>query len=505
MDRYIVALDQGTSSCRAVVYTADLTPVSAAQREFKQHYPQPGWVEHDPVEIFATQYSVMAQAIAQSGARPAQIAAIGITNQRETTVVWDKETGRPVYNAIVWQCRRTAPMVAELVEEGLGPYIQKTTGLVPDAYFSGTKVAWILENVEGARQKAEEGKLLFGTVDSWLLWKLTGGKVHATDHSNASRTMLYDIANQRWDEKLCQRLGIPMDMLPKVQPSASLFGATSYFGTEIPIAGIAGDQQAALFGQGCITEGQAKNTYGTGCFLLMHTGERCVESKHGLLTTLAASTGQRAPYALEGSVFMGGAIIQWLRDEMQFIETSAESEGIAAALTDNGGVYLVPAFTGLGAPHWDMYARGSLFGLTRGSGRKEIVRAALESIAYQTMDVLRAMEQDTGQTIPELRCDGGASANEFLMQFQANMLGAPVLRPPYLETTARGAAALAGLSAGLFENAEAVLQNAGQWATYSPNMEPALREKYKAGWQQAVRRTLGWGKETSATKPETEN
>ena len=449
---YVLALDQGTTSSRCILFDRQQNIVGLAQREFGQHYPKPGWVEHDPMEIYSSQYSVLTEVLAQSGVDPAQVAAIGITNQRETTIVWDRETGRPVYNAIVWQCRRTAALCEELkADDELTSYIREHTGLLPDAYFSATKLKWVLDHVEGARERARRGELLFGTVDSWLIWKLTGGRVHVTDYTNASRTMLFDIQRLCWDEHICRTLDIPMEMLPQVRDSSAVYGTVNLQGVEVPIAGIAGDQQAALFGQACFSPGEAKNTYGTGCFLLMNTGRELCRSRNGLLTTIAVGLNGSVQYALEGSVFVGGAVIQWVRDELRFFSESRDAEYYAQKVPDTGGVYLVPAFTGLGAPYWDMYARGCLVGLTRGTTREHIIRAAQESIAYQSWDLVRAMEQDTGLPLAELRVDGGASRDRFLMQFQADILDKPVRRPMIRETTALGAAYLAGLAVGVWD------------------------------------------------------
>ncbi|MDD2954886.1 MAG: glycerol kinase GlpK [Oscillospiraceae bacterium] len=493
MKRYVIALDQGTTSSRAIVFDRGQNIVEMAQREFMQIYPKAGYVEHDAMEIYASQYGVLTEVLAKSGVRPEEVAAIGITNQRETTVVWDKRTGRPVCNAIVWQCRRTASLCEELKAQGRAEMIRQKTGLVVDAYFSGTKIKWILDHVPGAREDAEAGNLLFGTVDTWLIWKLTGGQVHVTDRTNASRTMLYNIRDLSWDEELLQMLGIPASMLPEVKSSSELYGTVNISGVEIPIAGIAGDQQAALFGQACFERGEAKNTYGTGCFLLMNIGETTQLSQHGLVTTLAATPkGAPAQYVLEGSVFVGGAVIQWLRDTMRLIGEAKDSEYFAGKVEDNGGVYVVPAFTGLGAPHWDMYARGAILGLTRGAGRNHIIRAALESIAYQSSDVLKAIVADSGIPLKELRADGGASANNFLMQFQADILGIPVRRPMIRETTALGAAYLAGLAVGFWKDQEDIR---GQWTldrVYEPAMEEAQREKLLRGWNKAVRRAAAW-------------
>lgn len=490
--KYIIALDQGTTSSRAIVFDRDQHMIKVAQKEFTQFYPKAGWVEHDPMEIYSSQYGVLMEALAQSDISPREIAAIGITNQRETTIVWDKQTGRPIYNAIVWQCRRTADICKQLEKDGWGPYIRENTGLLIDAYFSGTKIKWILDNVPGARQKAERGELLFGTVDSWLIWKLTGGKIHVTDYTNASRTMLFNIRTLQWDDKLLEVLDIPRSLLPKVCSSSEIYGYTNIAGVEVPIAGIAGDQQAALFGQACFSQGEAKNTYGTGCFLLMNIGEKPVLSRNGLVTTIGIGLKDKVQYALEGSIFVGGAVIQWLRDEMRFITESADSEYFAQKVEDNGGVYLVPAFTGLGAPHWDMYARGSLFGLTRGTSRNHIIRAALEAIAYQTNDVLTAMVSDTGVPVRELKVDGGASANNFLMQFQADILNCRLCRPKIRETTALGAAYLAGLAVGIWNSTQEIRR---QWTLekeYLPAMASEERSRLLKGWNKAVARSKRW-------------
>ena len=492
MGRYILALDQGTTSSRAILFDEEQNMVGVAQKEFPQLYPQEGWVEHDPMEIWSSQYAVMMEVIAKTGVSPADIAAIGITNQRETTILWERATGRPIANAIVWQCRRTAPLVDRLLEEGLGEHIRKTTGLVPDAYFSATKIKWLLDRVEGARERARQGEILFGTVDTWLLWKLTGGAVHVTDVTNASRTMLFDIHRLDWDDTLLQALDIPRAMLPEVRDSSAVYGCADLGGAKVPIAGIAGDQQAALFGQTCFAPGEAKNTYGTGCFLLMNTGETPCESRNGLITTVAAGLNGRAEYALEGSVFVGGAVIQWLRDELRFLTESRDAEYYAQKVADTGGVYLVPAFTGLGAPYWDMYARGCLIGLTRGTRREHIIRAAQESIAYQVADLVQAMERDTGVPLKALRADGGASRDGFLMQFQADILDRSVLRPVVRETTALGAAYLAGLAVGVWRDREELR---GLWkrdAEFQPEMDPARRETLLQGWHRAVERSRGW-------------
>ena len=492
--KYIIALDQGTTSSRAVIFGRDQKVVRIAQREYTQYYPKEGWVEHDPMEIYATQYGVLVDAMLLAGISAEEVAAIGITNQRETTIVWEKATGRPVYNAVVWQCRRTAPLCEQLEAEGLGDSIRASTGLLIDAYFSATKLAWILDQIPDGRARAEKGELLFGTVDSWLMWKLSGGEIHATDYTNASRTMMFNIHTLQWDEKILARLGIPRRMLPEVRPSASVFGYAHVDGVEIPIAGVAGDQQAALFGQCCWEEGQVKNTYGTGCFLLYNTGTRPVESKNGLVTTIAASADGSLRYALEGSVFTGGAVVQWLRDEMRFIGESADSEYYARKVPDTGGVYMVPAFTGLGAPQWDMYARGLLIGITRGTRREHIIRAALESIAYQSADLLEAVSADAGRAIDELSVDGGASANGFLMQFQSDILGIPVCRPEVYESTAQGAAYLAGLTSG-FWTPDELLAARKIAVRYTPQMDGVKREKCRRGWKRAVSRSLQWAKE----------
>ena len=490
--KYIVALDQGTTSSRAIVFDHEQNIVSVGQKEFSQIYPQPGWVEHDPMEIWATQYGVLQEALIKAGITMADVAGVGITNQRETTIIWEKDTGKPIYNAIVWQCRRTADLCDTLKEEGWADYIQSTTGLVIDAYFSATKISWILDHVPGARERAEKGELLFGTVDSWLVWNLTGGKVYVTDYTNASRTMLYNIRELKWDDKLLERLNIPKAMLPEVRNSSEIYGYIGTGDVQIPIAGIAGDQQAALFGQACFERGSAKNTYGTGCFLLMNIGKQFIQSRQGLITTIAATMNDDVEYALEGSIFVGGAVIQWLRDELRLIETAAESEEYALELTDNGGVYLVPAFTGLGAPHWDMYARGSIFGLTRGTGRSHIVRAALEAIAYQTNDVLQAMVEDSGLSLTELKVDGGACQNNFLMQFQADIMNCEVRRPAITETTALGVAYLAGLAVGYWESKDEIAKRWHEQQYFSPQMEQSVRDANCAGWKKAVGRAMNW-------------
>lgn len=492
MAEYILALDQGTTSSRAILFDRQQNIVGLSQKEFTQHYPKEGWVEHDPMEIYSSQYAVMMEVIAQSGVDIKEIRGIGITNQRETTILWDAKTGRPVYNAIVWQCRRTADIVDRLKQQGLGEYIREVTGLVPDAYFSATKIAWILDHVEGARERAKRGEILFGTVDSWLIWKLTGGKAHVTDMTNASRTMLFNIRTLQWDERLLEALDIPREMLPQVKSSSEIYGYTTIQGEQIPIAGIAGDQQAALFGQCCFEEGQAKNTYGTGCFLLMNTGEKPCVSENGLITTIAIGLNGKVQYALEGSVFVGGAVIQWIRDEMRFITESKDAEYYAQKVEDTGGVYLVPAFTGLGAPHWDMYARGCIIGITRGTRREHIIRAAQESIAYQSYDLVRAMERDTGVRMRELKVDGGASRDRFLMQFQADILDCEVRRPMIRETTALGAAYLAGLAVGVWKDKEEIRSLWNCDVTFVSQMQEQKREQLLHGWHKAVERSMGW-------------
>ena len=492
MGRYILALDQGTTSSRAILFDESQTITGVAQKEFPQLYPREGWVEHDPMEIWSSQYAVMMEVLAKTGVSPSEVAAIGITNQRETTILWDKTTGRPIHNAIVWQCRRTAPLVDRLLSDGLGDHIRQTTGLVPDAYFSATKIRWLLDHVEGAQEKAERGEILFGTVDTWLLWKLTGGAVHVTDVTNASRTMLFDIRRLDWDDTLLKALNIPRAMLPEVRSSSQVYGYAQLGEARVPIAGIAGDQQAALFGQGCFAKGEAKNTYGTGCFLLMNTGETPCVSSNGLITTIAVGLGGKVQYALEGSVFVGGAVIQWLRDEMKLIGSAAESEAVALSVPDTAGVYLVPAFTGLGAPYWDMYGRGTLVGLTRGAGRAHIVRAALEAIAFQTADVMEAMARDSATPLSQMRADGGASANEFLMQFQADILGVPVVRPAVTETTALGAALLAGLAVGFWESREQVRAIWRAEKVFQPKFVEDERAARLKQWHRAVLRAMRW-------------
>ena len=490
--KYIVALDQGTTSSRAIVFDENQNTVSTAYKEFTQIYPQPGYVEHDPMEIYSSQYGVLAEALTLSGVAPGDVAAIGITNQRETTIMWDRHTGRPVYNAIVWQCRRTHLYCEELKKRGLEKYVKEATGLVIDAYFSATKIMWILDNVPGVREKAEAGDILFGTVDTWLIWNLSGGRVHVTDPTNASRTMLFNINTLTWDEKLLSELNIPRAILPEVRSSSGVCAYTNVLGRDIPISGIAGDQQAALFGQQCFSKGDVKNTYGTGCFLLMNTGDKPIISRSGLLTTVAVGLEGKVRYALEGSVFTGGAVIQWLRDEMKILETAAQSEQCALSVGDSAGVYIVPAFSGLGAPFWDMSARGTMFGVTRGANRNHIVRAALESIAYQTKDVLDAMQTDTGLVMRELNVDGGASANNFLLQFQADILEKDVLRPDTTEATALGAAYLAGLATGVWKDTEELMNRRRIERKFTPNMSADQREKLLAGWSDAVERSLNW-------------
>lgn len=492
MAQYILALDQGTTSSRAILFDKQQNIIGISQKEFTQHYPKEGWVEHDPMEIYSSQYAVMMEVIAQSGVDVKDIKGIGITNQRETTILWDAKTGRPVYNAIVWQCRRTADRIDQLKQQGLEEYIRKTTGLVPDAYFSATKIAWILDHVPQGRERAKKGEILFGTVDSWLIWKLSGGKVHVTDYTNASRTMLFNINTLSWDEKLLDALDIPMQMLPQVKNSSEIYAYTTIQGEEIPIAGIVGDQQAALFGQCCFEQGQAKNTYGTGCFLLMNTGDKPCFSQNGLITTIAIGLNGKVQYALEGSVFVGGAVIQWIRDEMRFINESKDAEYYAQKVEDTGGVYLVPAFTGLGAPHWDMYARGCIIGITRGTKREHIIRAAQESIAYQSYDLVKAMEKDTGVSIRELKVDGGASRDAFLMQFQADVLDCEVRRPMIRETTALGAAYLAGLAVGVWKDTDEIRKLWNCDTVFQSQMKAERREKLLRDWHRAVERSKGW-------------
>ncbi|PNR93073.1 glycerol kinase [Petrotoga sp. HWH.PT.55.6.1] len=494
MEKYILSIDQGTTSSRAIIFDHDGNVVSVAQQEFMQYYPKPGWVEHDPNEIWATTMGVIADAMARGNINRSQISAIGITNQRETTVIWDAETGKPVHNAIVWQDRRTSKICDNLKEKGLEETIKHKTGLMVDAYFSGTKIKWILDNVEGTREKAEAGKLRFGTIDTWLIWKLTNGKVHVTDYTNASRTMIYNIFDLKWDEDLLKELNIPFSLLPEVKPSSQIYGNTDVdvFGAEVPIAGIAGDQQAATFGQVCYEKGMVKNTYGTGCFMLMNTGEDPIESKHGLLTTIAYGINGKVNYALEGSIFVTGAAVQWLRDELKIVDSAADTEYYATKVNDNGGVYFVPAFAGLGAPYWDMYARGTIVGLTRGSSKAHIIRATLESIAYQTRDVLEAMEADSGIKLKTLRVDGGAALNNFLLQFQSDILGVEVERPVVNETTALGAGYLAGLAVGFWNGQEELLRKWKRDALFTPEMNEDERERLYSDWKRAVEKARNW-------------
>jgi glycerol kinase len=492
--KYILAFDQGTTSSRAILFDKDANIVSVAQKEFTQLFPKPGWVEHSPDEIWQSQIDVAREVVAKANIQPAEIAAIGITNQRETAILWDRETGKPICNAIVWQDRRTAGFCDELKKRGLSEYVHENTGLVIDAYFSGTKINWILNNVEGARQKAHEGKLCFGTVDTWLIWNLTKGKVHATDYSNASRTLIYNIKDLQWDKKLLHEFDIPATVLPEVLPSAGIFGYTDediFFDLQIPIAGVAGDQQSALFGQTCFEPGMAKNTYGTGCFMLMNTGEERVNSQHGLLTTIAWSVDGKVEYALEGSVFIAGAAIQWLRDGLKLIDAAPDSEFFAMKVEDTGGVFVVPAFAGLGAPYWDMYARGGIFGLTRGTKKEHLIRATLESLAFQTYDLLEVMEKDSGIRLKTLRVDGGACANNLLMQFQADILNVKVERPKVIETTALGAAFLAGIHIGFYSK-EQLAKNQRTNACFESKMKTERRDKLLKGWKKAVERTRNW-------------
>ncbi len=497
MAEYIMALDAGTTSNRCILFDKTGRICSMAQKEFTQYFPKPGWVEHDANEIWSSQLGVAVEAMHKIGVAAEEIAAIGITNQRETTIVWDKETGEPIYNAIVWQCRRTSEYCDSLKERGLTESFRKKTGLVVDAYFSGTKLKWILDHVEGARERAERGELLFGTVDTWLIWRLTKGKVHVTDYSNASRTMLFNIVDLDWDEDILKEFGIPREMLPQVKESSSVYGMAdeSFFGAPIPIGGAAGDQQAALFGQTCFARGDAKNTYGTGCFLLMNTGDKPVFSKNGLVTTIAWGMNGRVTYALEGSIFVAGAAIQWLRDEMKLIDSAADSEYMAKKVPDTNGCYVVPAFTGLGAPYWDQYARGTIVGITRGVNRYHIIRAALESIAFQTNDVLQAMEADSGICINSLKVDGGASANDFLMQTQSDISSLPVRRPACVETTALGAAYLAGLAVGYWKDTEEVVKNWSMDKVFEPMIEEEKRLKKIKGWNKAVKYAFDWAQD----------
>ena len=497
MESYIMALDQGTTSSRCILFDKKGKICSVAQREFTQIFPNPGWVEHDPMEIWSSQIGVAAEAMSKIGASAGDIAAIGITNQRETTIVWERATGKPVYNAIVWQCRRTSNMVDELKKDGFDQVIHTRTGLIPDAYFSATKLAWILNHVEGARERAKKGELLFGTVDSWLIWNLTNGKVHVTDYTNASRTMLFDIHRLCWDQEILGRLDIPVEMLPEVKPSSCVYGETKgcLIGDGIPIAGAAGDQQAALFGQCCFESGDVKNTYGTGCFLLMNTGRDAVRSKNGLLTTIAVGMDGQVQYALEGSVFVAGAAIQWLRDDLRMLRDAASSEAYCLAVPDANGIYVVPAFTGLGAPYWDQYARGTIVGITRGTKKEHLVRATVESLAYQVTDVIEAMEKEAGVRLKSLKVDGGACANNFLMQFQSDILGAQVKRPGCIETTALGAAYLAGIAVGYWSGKDEVKVNWELERVFLPEMAEDDRRKLKKGWKRAVKCSFGWAKE----------
>ncbi|MFA5658961.1 MAG: glycerol kinase GlpK [Oscillospiraceae bacterium] len=492
MKKYILALDQGTTSSRAIIFDRNQNIAAVSQQDFRQIYPKPGYVEHDPYEIFSSQNKAMQNALSKSCISPHEISGIGITNQRETTIVWDKKTGEPVMNAIVWQCRRTACICEEMIKAGYSQRIREKTGLIIDAYFSATKIKWILDNIDGARKKAENGELLFGTVDTWLVWKLTGGRLHITDYTNASRTMLFNIHTLCWDADICRLLDIPMCMLPQVRNSSEIYGSIKVGDAEIPIAAMAGDQQAALFGQTCFEKGEAKNTYGTGCFLLLNTGEAPVLSENRLLSTIASGINGEIKYALEGSVFIGGAIMQWLRDEMGLIDDVKNVGKIAASVSDNGGVYIVPAFTGLGAPHWDMYARGSIFGITRGTNRRHIIRAAEEAIAFQTNDLISAVSADFGEKLTEIKSDGGASSDDFLMQLQADITGINVVRPVVSETTALGAAFLAGLATGFWSDKSEIKALWKSGKSFSFAMEKDKREALIKGWQKAVSRTLYW-------------
>lgn len=493
MSRYVLALDQGTTSSRAILFDNEQNIIAVRQREFEQLYPQQGWVEHDPMEIWSSQYGVMNEVVAQSGVDAHDIAAIGITNQRETTILWEKATGRPIYNAIVWQCRRTAPLVDELLSQpGMAEYIKENTGLVPDAYFSATKIKWILDHVPGARERAQAGEILFGTVDSWLVWKLTGGKVHVTDRTNASRTMLYNIHKLDWDDTLLNALDIPRAMLPRVTDSSEIYGYTDLCGVQVPVAGIAGDQQAALFGQGCFSKGEAKNTYGTGCFLLMNTGEKRVDSRSNLLSGIAWGLDGKITYALEGSAFNAGSVIKWLRDELGLIENAPQCDKFAAMVPDSGGLYFVPAFTGLGAPYWDMYARGVMIGLSRGINKFHVCRAVLESITYQMTDLLEAMMKDSDIILKDLRVDGGASVSDIMMQMQADMTGVNVNRPKNVETTALGAAYCAGLATGVWKDTAEIEANRQVDKIFVPSMEEGLRNRKYTDWKRAVERSRNW-------------
>ncbi len=497
MGKYVIALDQGTTSSRCILFDHQGTICSVAQKEFTQIYPKPGWVEHNPMEIWSSPLSATMEAMGKFGAHYSDIAAIVITNQRETTIVWDRDTGEPVYNAIVWQCRRTADRIEQLKADGLEEKVIERTGLIPDAYFSGSKIAWILDHVEGARERAQQGCLMFGTVDTWLIWNLTKGCIHVTDYTNASRTMLYDIHRKCWDKEILDYFGIPRAMLPDVKPSSCIYGYTSsdVMGGKIPIAGAAGDQQAALFGQCCFEPGEVKNTYGTGCFLLMNTGDKAVRSSHGLLTTVAASCHDRLQYALEGSVFVAGAAVQWLRDEMRMVRTAGQTEEYCTAVEDTGDVYVVPAFAGLGAPYWEQYARGTIVGVTRGTSKEQFIRATVESMAYQVYDLIEAMQRDSGISLKRLKVDGGASANDFLMQFQADILNARLIRPECIETTALGAAYLAGLAVGFWQDQEEIRSCWREARSFQGSMEEAARRKRIRGWKRAVRSALFWARE----------
>ncbi len=493
MKKYIIALDQGTTSSRAIIFDRNQKVVGLAQHELPQIYPEEGWVEHDPMEIYATQYGVMVEALTKNNISIDDIAAIGITNQRETTILWDKATGKPVYNAIVWQCRRTAEICEKLKQDGLEPYIKEATGLLIDAYFSATKVKWILDNVEGVREWAKKGEILFGTVDTWLMWKLSQGKIHATDYTNASRTMMFNINTLEWDKKILEILDIPECILPEVHASSYVYGNADILNNAVPIAAVAGDQQASLFGQGCFEEGQAKNTYGTGCFLMMNTGDKPCRSKNSLLTSIAASTKEKCvQYVLEGSIFSAGSVVQWMKDELRFFDKSSESENLACQVGDSGGVYVVPAFTGMGAPYWDMYARGCIIGITRGTKSAHIIRAALESIAFQTHDLVECMQKDTGIPLTELNVDGGASGNNFLMQFQSDILKIPVQRPEMKEITSLGIAQLAGLAIGMFASLEEIRAVKRNITVLNPKMDGEVRDKLLRGWEKAVSRSRNW-------------
>lgn len=498
MAKYMIALDQGTTSSRCILFDKDGNIKSVAQKEFPQIFPQPGWVEHNPMDIWSSQMAVTTEAMAKIGADTGDIAGIGITNQRETTVVWDKKTGQPIYNAIVWQCRRTADRIEKLKQDGLADMVRGKTGLIPDAYFSGSKLEWILDHVDGVRERAERGEILFGTIDTWLIWNLTKGEVFVTDYTNASRTMLFDIHKLCWDDEILSYFNIPKCMLPEVKPSSCVYGYTSedILGGKIPIAGAAGDQQAALFGQCCFEAGEVKNTYGTGCFLLMNTGTKSVKSEHGLLTTIAASVGDSVEYALEGSVFVAGAAIQWLRDELRMLRSAAQSEEYCRAVEDTAGVYVVPAFAGLGAPYWDQYARGTIVGITRGASKEHFIRATVESLAYQVYDLLEAMEQDSGIHLKSLRVDGGACANNFLMQFQADLLQECIVRPVCIETTALGAAYLAGMAVGYWKDKEEIKENWQVSRVFEPSMEKEYKNKLIKGWKKAVKCSFDWAAES---------